>query len=81
MVQQLLRERLRFALRDSDNINEIVNGVRESLDYIKKLDPATADIVRNCYAWSTNKGFAFTAVVVFFALLSSFFMREAKLNR
>lgn len=81
VVQQLLRERLRSALRDSKDIDEIVNGVRESLDYIKKLDPALAQIVRSCYGWSTNRGFGFMVGIVFFALFSACFMRESKLSR
>ncbi|KAJ5720997.1 uncharacterized protein N7483_008931 [Penicillium malachiteum] len=81
VVQQLLREQLRIDLHDSKNIDEIVAGVRESLDYIKRLDPDIANIVRHCYGWSTNKGFAFLTGVVFFALFSAFFIKEAKLNR
>ncbi|KAJ5439165.1 uncharacterized protein N7458_010163 [Penicillium daleae] len=81
VVQQLLREGLREGLRDSKDIDQIVNGVRESLDYIKKLDPDLARIVRGCYGSSVNRGFAFMVVVVFFALFSAFFMREAKLTR
>ncbi|KAI9376688.1 major facilitator superfamily-domain-containing protein [Aspergillus egyptiacus] len=59
VVQQALRGRLRFALRDSKDIDRIVDGVRQSLDYIKTLDPIVAKIVRDCYGWATNKGFAF----------------------
>ncbi|KAJ5602106.1 hypothetical protein N7510_011640 [Penicillium lagena] len=81
VVQQLLRARLRSELHSSKDIDQIVDGVRESLDFIKKLDPEVARIVRNCYGWSTNKGFGFMVVVVFFALFSSFFIRESKLNR
>ncbi|KAJ5959926.1 uncharacterized protein N7479_007076 [Penicillium vulpinum] len=81
VVQQVLRNRLQSGLRDSKNIDQIVEGVRESLDFIKTLDPATARIVRDSYGWSTNKGFAFLVFVVFFALLSSFFIRESKLSR
>ncbi|CAI7590704.1 unnamed protein product [Penicillium pancosmium] len=81
VVQQLLRERLALKLKDSKDIDSIVNGVRESLDYIKKLDPDVAQIVRSCYGWSTNKGFGFMVIVVFFALFSACFMREAKLSR
>ncbi|KAJ6137950.1 hypothetical protein N7471_004436 [Penicillium samsonianum] len=81
VVQQVLRNRLQSGLRDSKNIDQIVEGVRESLDFIKTLDPATAMIVRDSYGWSTNKGFAFLVCVVFFALLSSCFIRESKLNR
>ncbi|KAJ5163123.1 uncharacterized protein N7500_004953 [Penicillium coprophilum] len=81
VVQQALRSRLKSGLRDSKNIDRIVEGVRESLDFIRTLDPATARIVRDSYGWSTNKGFAFMVCVVFFALLSSCFIRESKLNR
>ncbi|KAJ5184896.1 Major facilitator superfamily domain general substrate transporter [Penicillium cf. griseofulvum] len=81
VVQQVLRSRLKSGLRDNKNIDQIVEGVRESLDFIKTLDPATARIVRDSYGWSTNKGFAFMVCVVFFALLSSCFIRESKLNR
>lgn len=80
-MQQLLRERLQSDLHGNRNIDEIVNRVRESLNYINKLDPEVAKIVRNCYAWATNKGFGFLIVVVFFALFSACFMREAKLKR
>ncbi|RAH55451.1 MFS general substrate transporter [Aspergillus piperis CBS 112811] len=81
VVQQLLRERLHFALRDSKDIDKIVDGVRQSLDFIKTLDPTTGRIVRSCYGWATNKGFAFLVAVVFCALISSFFIREKKLSR
>lgn len=81
VVQQLLRSRLRSELHSSKDIDQIVDGVRESLDFIKKLDPEIARIVRSCYGWSTNKGFGFMVVVVFFALFSSFFIRESKLSR
>ncbi|KAI2830432.1 hypothetical protein CBS147320_5670 [Aspergillus niger] len=81
VVQQLLRERLHFALRDSKDIDKIVDGVRQSLDFIKTLDPTTGKIVRSCYGWATNRGFAFLVGVVFCALLSSFFIRERKLSR
>ena len=81
VVQQLLRQGLREGLRDSKDIDQIVNGVRESLDYIKQLDPDIAKIVRGCYGSSVNQGFAFMVVIVFFALFSAFFMREAKLSR
>ncbi|KAL5338435.1 major facilitator superfamily-domain-containing protein [Aspergillus crustosus] len=64
VVQQVLRERLRYTLRDSKDIDKIVSGVRQSLDFIKTLDPEVARIVRDCYGWATNKGFAFLIGVV-----------------
>ncbi|KAL1880979.1 hypothetical protein Plec18167_003519 [Paecilomyces lecythidis] len=81
VIQQLLRERLRYALRNSKDIDRIVEGVRQSLDYIKTLEPGVRQIVRNCYGSSTNIGFAFMIGVVFFALFSAFFIREKHLNR
>ncbi|KAK1145375.1 hypothetical protein N8T08_004250 [Aspergillus melleus] len=81
VVQQVLRSRLRYALRDSEDIDRIVEGVRQSLDFIKTLDPAVAKIVRSCYGWATNKGFSLLIGIVFFALVSSFFIREKKLTR
>ncbi|KAE8339066.1 hypothetical protein BDV24DRAFT_152992 [Aspergillus arachidicola] len=64
VVQQILRGRLRSALRDSKDIDRIVDGVRQSLDYIKTLDPSVAKVVRGCYGWAMNKGFAFMIAVV-----------------
>lgn len=81
VVQQLLRMRLRSALHDSKDIDKIVDGVRQSLDYIKILDPAVSRIVRGSYGWATNKGFAFMIGIVILALVSSFFIREKRLNR
>ncbi|KAI9039022.1 putative MFS multidrug transporter [Aspergillus affinis] len=81
VVQQVLRSRLRYALRDSEDIDRIVEGVRQSLDFIKTLDPAVAKVVRSCYGWATNTGFSLLIGIVFFAFVSSFFIREKKLSR
>ncbi|PWY91233.1 MFS general substrate transporter [Aspergillus heteromorphus CBS 117.55] len=80
VVQQILRDRLHYALRDSEDIDRIVDGVRQSLDFIKTLDPAVARVVRSCYGFATNKGFSFMIGVVFFAVVSSLFIREKKLR-
>ncbi|KAL1990530.1 hypothetical protein VTN49DRAFT_6369 [Thermomyces lanuginosus] len=81
LIQQLLRQRLRSALKDADDADQIVDGVRQSLDYIMKLPPQIRDTVRGCYGWSVNLGFAFMIGIVFLALLSSFFIRERSLSR
>ncbi|KAL4926614.1 putative MFS multidrug transporter [Aspergillus undulatus] len=81
VVQQGLRDRLADALRDSKDIDKIVDGVRQSLDFIKTLDPVVARTVRDCYGWAINKGFAFLIGVVFFAFVSSLFIRERSLSR
>lgn len=81
VVQQILRERLQSALRDNQDIDRIIKGVRQSLDFIRTLDPQVRDIVRSCYGKATNLGFAFMIGIVFFSLVSSFFIREQKLSR
>ncbi|KAL1975493.1 hypothetical protein VTN31DRAFT_3885 [Thermomyces dupontii] len=81
LVQQLLRGRLRSALKDAKDIDRIVDGVRQSLDYIKTLPPQIRDTVRSCYGWSMNLGFALMIGIVFLALVSSFFIRERSLSR
>ncbi|QKX53740.1 uncharacterized protein TRUGW13939_00820 [Talaromyces rugulosus] len=78
--QQLLRDRLQSALRDSGDVDNIVKGVRESLDFIKTLTPSLQATVRSAYGWSTNITFAFQIGIVFFALFSSFFIKEKRLN-
>ncbi|KAL4949405.1 major facilitator superfamily-domain-containing protein [Aspergillus filifer] len=81
VVQQGLRDRLRDALRDSKDIDTIVDGVRQSLDFIKTLDPTVARTVRDCYGWAINKGFGFLIGVVFLAFANSLFIRERSLSR
>jgi hypothetical protein len=80
-VQQVLREQLQSALHDNKDIDRIVQGVRQSLDFIKTLDPQVRDIVRSCYARAINLGIASMIGIAFFALFSSLFIREKKLTR
>lgn len=68
-------------MRGSKDIDRIVDGVRQSLDFIKTLDPDVGRIVRRCYGSSISTVFAFMIGIVFFALLSSFFIREKPLSR
>ncbi|KAK2749921.1 hypothetical protein FQN57_005338 [Myotisia sp. PD_48] len=81
VIQQYLRSTLHHALEGKSNIDEIVDGVRQSLDYITRLDPATQAIVRECYGRATSIGFLFLTCAVFFALVSAVFIREQKLSR
>jgi hypothetical protein len=81
IVQQSLRTSLRSALHHGKDVDKIVDGVRQSLDFVKTLDPETRRLVRECYGHATNHGFSFTIVVVFLSLFSAFFIREQKLSR
>lgn len=59
----------------------IVERVRQSLDFIKTLEPGTRDIVRHCYGTATRASFVVNAGVVAGAAISAFWIRENKLSR
>ena len=71
VVQQSLRTQLRDRLRSGKDADQIVKRVRESLEYVKSLDPEIQVIVRNCYGIATRNGFVLMLVVVSFAMISS----------
>jgi MFS family permease len=81
VVQQSLRMQLRARLDNGDQADKIVERVRQSLDYINRLDPATREIVRSCYQRATNAAFGLTIVLVSGALISSFYIKEKKLSK
>ena len=64
IMQQQLRNRLHDILGSGRKAEDIVLRVRESLEYIRQLDPATATIVRTAYSDSVRT--AFNAIIVFF---------------
>lgn len=71
VVQQSLRIQLRDHLKSGKDADNIVSRVRESLDYIKTLDPEAREIVRQCYGTATRAGFALMLGMVACAMLSS----------
>ena len=71
VVQQSLRGQLQEKLGSSDDAATIVERVRESLEYLKFLDPATREIVRRCYGHATSAGFTLMIVIASFAAISS----------
>jgi MFS family permease len=80
----IVQQRLRTLLRDNlegGEADEIVEKVRQSLDFIKTLDGHTRMLVVNCYQQATNTAFGIGIVIVFAALVSTCFMREAKLSK
>ncbi|KAI1281367.1 MFS multidrug transporter [Xylaria sp. FL0933] len=80
-LQQMLRVNLAEKLGGADRAREIEEQVRLSLDYIRRLDPAVAMLVRKCYAIATQWAFVPVAVFIILATLSSVFIKEKKLNR
>jgi len=81
VVQQSLRTQLRASLEGGKEADKIVDRVRQSLDYIKELDPHTQQIVRRCYQKATNASFGMSILIVCGGMLCACFMREKKLSR
>ena len=71
IIQQSLRNELRESLGSGKDVDEIMKRVRQSLDYVKTLEPAVRENVRQCYAHSTRNGFAFTLGISCCAILAS----------
>lgn len=83
VVQQSLRNQLRQHLNSGKDTEEIVKRVRESLDYVKTLEPDVREAVRQSYATSTRYGFAFLLGIACCAMLASckLKLRHWSLNR
>jgi len=79
-VQQSLRTQLKASLKSGHEVDKIVERVRQSLDYIKELEPDTRELVRNCYQKATNASFGLSIIIVCGALVSSWFIREKNLS-
>lgn len=81
VLQQVLRTGLAASLGDdTSRAREIEEGVRQSLDYIRQLEPAVADTVRRCYAVAVQWAFLPSAVLALGAVLAAAFIREKKLE-
>ncbi|RDL40614.1 MFS general substrate transporter [Venustampulla echinocandica] len=81
VVQQSLRTKLRAALKSGKEADQIVEGVRESLDYIKLLEPSLRDVVRKCYQGAVSNAFGLSIGVVCGGLAVSLFIREKRLSK
>lgn len=75
VVQQSLRTQLRSRLSPGEDADRIIQEVRQSLEYIKTLEPETQVIVRGCYEIATSNAFGFMVAVVSLAMLSSCALR------
>ncbi|KAI5297783.1 hypothetical protein KEM55_004244 [Ascosphaera atra] len=80
IVQQSLRYKLQKALHDNADIGSIVTGVRQSLEFINELSPATREIVRRAYGGAVALGFGGMVGIAVVALGSAVFVRERKLT-
>ncbi|KAI9816059.1 MAG: hypothetical protein M1827_002051 [Pycnora praestabilis] len=81
VAQQSLRNQLRDRLKSGEDAEDIVKNVRESLDYIRTLEPGVRELVRECYESATRAAFILTICIVAGAGISSWFIREKALRR
>ena len=81
IVQKSLQTNLERALQSGPSTDDIVKGVRESLAYIRQLEPDVQRIVRTEYGASVRMAFTFQTVFFFAAFLASGWIREKKLDR
>ncbi|KAI9680376.1 MAG: hypothetical protein M1829_001262 [Trizodia sp. TS-e1964] len=81
VFQQTLKYQLYKSLGSGNKAAEIVWKARESLDFIKTLEPEVRDLVRAGYAVAARNTFALQMVIASGALVSGFFIREANLSR
>ena len=71
VVQQSLKDQLSTRLQSGKDAAEIVDRVRESLDYVKTLEPTVREAVQRCYTVSTRHGFLFSLGISVCAMISS----------
>lgn len=64
-----------------DEALDIADKVRQSLAYLKELDPKIRKVVEHCFARSTNATFGTQIVIVAGAAISAWFIREKKLSK
>lgn len=81
VVQQSLRKCLIQDFGSGRDADDIVQHVRQSLEYLELVEPEVRDIVRKCYGCAVRDGFALMIGICFFALVSSFFIKETRLSR
>lgn len=75
-----LRVQLERRLSNVPDLDELVRRIRQSLDYVKSLDPETRAIVEDCYGKSTQAAFAVCIALVFGSAFFAWFIREKRLG-
>lgn len=81
MVQEVLRKELRRRLEGQGDVEEIVSGVKRSLEFISELPEGTREIVKVCYGVAVKHAFWFSAGLCAVGVVSGLFIREKKLMR
>ena len=81
IANQSLRAHLKSELRSGKDAEKVAERVRQSLAYIKTLEPGVRAIVRECYAKSTRAAFGLEIGLVAGAAIVAWFIREKKLSK
>ncbi|KAI0668263.1 MFS general substrate transporter [Trametes maxima] len=78
LAQDVLRQSLRSRL-SGENVDEIVQRVRESLEYLEQLEPAVREKVVYSYQDGLQAAFWFTVALSAATVVVSFFVKEKPL--
>ena len=62
---------LRDHLKSGKDADRIVEGVRQSLEYMKTLEPEIRIVVKECYGVAVRAGFGVMLAILSFSALSS----------
>jgi len=76
-----LQRFLRNALRGDADADEIALKVRQSLAFIKTLDPKVQEVVVECYARSTMIALSVGVGLVVGSAVFAWFIREKRLGK
>jgi hypothetical protein len=80
-ANQSLRASLKVKLGSGEDADRIAKKVRQSLEFIKTLEPGVREIVRECYAKSTRAAFSVGILLVMGSAFSAWWIREKRLSR
>jgi hypothetical protein len=80
VVQQILRTQLHSRL-DASDADNIAEKVRQSIDYIRTLEPHVRDIVISCYVNAITGAFTLAFVYAVLAFVFSLGVREKSLSK
>lgn len=81
VIQQRLREALAAKLGSGREAKEIEQGVRRSLDYLKRLEPSVRVLVREAYGEAITRAYVLMLCIAFGAAVASWGIREKRLSK
>ena len=77
----MLRWQLIGKLSSGKDAAKIAERVRQSLSYIRTLEPSMREIVRDCYGKSTRAAFGVNVLLVAGSAFFAWFIKEKRLSR